>query len=216
MTPCFDNVLRPSRSSCPKTTTSQHGHQKLHLRSQCRRDASLLVQLRRPHPPLFQNRVHHLHIPRNKPDPKIPRNSHQRTLNSIVVHVISIRRIRHTSLNPIQAEQTKQRSVDELACYQSTRTGSRASAEGEVRDVRVGSRCVEGRCGGRGCEPAFGVEGCGGGTKVVCVCGLLGLYSCSGSEHHLTMIPSLSVDQHHRPLRYNRIAPPDLAHCLTR
>jgi len=180
------------------------------------RYALLLIQLRRPHPSLFQNRVHHLPIPRNKPNAKVPRYSHQRTLNSIVIHVISIRRIRHTSLDLVQTEQTEQHGVYELACYQSAGTRAGASTEGEVGRVGVGSRGVGGRFGGRGCEPAFGVEGCGRRTEVVCVCGLLGLYPCPGSEHRLTVIPSLSIDQHHRPLRYNRIAPPDLAHRLTR
>ena len=169
-------MIEALRSSCPKTDTSRHHDQKPHLQIQYLRHASLLIQLRRSLPPLLQHRLHHLLIPRNKSDPKIPRNSHQRTLDSIVIHIIRIRRIRHTRLNLVQTEQTKQRGVDEFACYQSTGTRSRAGAEGEVGRVGVGSRGVEGRWRGGGCEPAFGVEGCGGGTEVVCVCGLLGLY----------------------------------------
>ena len=165
-------MIEALRSSCPKTDTSRHHDQKPHLQIQYLRHASLLIQLRRSLPPLLQHRLHHLLIPRNKSDPKIPRNSHQRTLDSIVIHIIRIRRIRHTSLDLIQGEQTEQRGVDEFACYQSTGTGSGASAEGEVRGVGVGSWGVEGRWGGGRSEPAFGIEGCGVGTEVVGVCGL--------------------------------------------
>lgn len=182
--------------------------------------ALLLIQLRRPHPPLLQHRLPHLPIPRNKPDAKVPRNSHQRTLDSIVIYVIRIWWVRYTSLNLIQTEQTEQRSIDEFACYQSAGTGSGASAEGEVRGVDVGSWCVERRWGGEGSEPAFGVEGCGCGTEVVGVCGLLVLlrkeFELSIVEERPTVISSLSVDQHHRPLRYNSISPPHLVHRLTR
>jgi len=96
----------------------------------------LFIKSSRPFLSFLQYSLYQLPIlPLNNPHAKIPRNSHQRTLDRIVIHIIRVRRMRLTSLDLIQTEKPEQGCVDEFTGNQGAGTGARACAEGKMRRV---------------------------------------------------------------------------------
>lgn len=118
---------------------------------------------------LLQTFFHHRGISRNQLDLKFPRNSHECSLELVVLDVVRIRRLCLASYDLVGGEDTDERSVEKTLSDNLARAGACTSAETEVVQTRCGflGGWVKGR------QPALRIEFAGIRAEVIYIFGVL-------------------------------------------